>query len=229
MSLKAFLSKKIAKRVNVAVNELATDLSLYETSMAAYSSALYLISEMRGAERFVDRFQLLDYALSLATIDGDILEFGVHQGGSIRAIAEKFPKKQIYGFDSFEGLPEDWRSGFRKSSFDMQGNLPEVPPNVCLVKGWYDSTLPKWITSHPNPVSVLHIDCDLYSSTSTVLRYLSNSVTTGTVIIFDEYFNYPGWELGEHKAFMEWANSSGIAYEYAAVNTKNQQVAVLIK
>jgi len=37
------------------------------------------------------------------------LEFGVATGATLRKIATSFPSRSVYGFDSFEGLPEDWR------------------------------------------------------------------------------------------------------------------------
>lgn len=52
----------------------------------------------------------------------DYLEFGVADGGSIRvALAKLSPVCKLYGFDSFEGLPEDWFREFSKNTFDRGG------------------------------------------------------------------------------------------------------------
>ena len=65
---------------------------------------------------------------------------GVFSGKTINHIAKKI-KYNIYGFDSFEGLPEFWREGFEKGTFNLEKKLPIVEPNVKLIKGWFDKTL----------------------------------------------------------------------------------------
>ena len=119
----------------------------------------------------------------------------------------------IHGFDSFEGLPEDWRTGFPKGTFRMDA-LPEVRPNVELHKGWFDETLPNFVRQHPGAVAFLHLDADLYSSTKEVLSALGDRLVVGSVLQFDEYFNYPGWREGEFRAFEEFVAESGVEFEY---------------
>ncbi len=82
--------------------------------------------------------------------------------------------------------------------------------------------------THAGPVSLLHVDCDLYSATKTVLRYLGHRLVAGSIILFDEYLNYPGWRHHEFKAFQEYIAWSGQRYEYLSVVTVHQQVAVRI-
>lgn len=72
------------------------------------------------------------------------LEFGVASGKTINYISQ-FTKDKVYGFDSFEGLPEKWRDGFDKGAFSRNGNLPQVNNNVELIKGWFNETLPDFI------------------------------------------------------------------------------------
>lgn len=81
----------------------------------------------------------------------------------------------------------------------------------------------------PARCRVLHIDCDLYSSTRTVLRLLKDRIKPGCVIVFDEYFNYPGWEDKEFKAFREFISETRLAYEYVGYNRLYESVAVIIK
>lgn len=101
------------------------------------------------------------------------LEFGVFSGNTINYISN-FTKDTVYGFDSFEGLPEKWRDGFDKGAFNRNGSLPQVNSNVELIKGWFNETLLDFIQKHNKKVSFIHMDADLYSSTSTVLLYLTN-------------------------------------------------------
>ena len=110
----------------------------------------------------------------------------------------------------------------------MNGNAPQVNENVRLVKGWFNETLPAFVKEHAEPCAFIHVDCDLYSSTKTIFDNLKNQIVSGTVIAFDEYFNYPGWQEGEYKAFMEYVEENNIEFEYIA-RTDYEQVAVRIK
>lgn len=156
------------------------------------------------------------------------MEFGVYKGNSINILSGTKPDKIFYGFDSFEGLPETWKSSNLKGHFTLNGNLPKVNENVRLIKGWFNETLPEFIKEHPEPCAFIHVDCDLYSSTKTIFDNLKNQIVSGTVIAFDEYFNYPTWQEHEYKVFMEFIAWSGLDFEYIA-RTNSHQVAVKIK
>jgi predicted O-methyltransferase YrrM len=157
--------------------------------------------------------------------DDLVLEFGVFSGKTINALAEHLPDSKIWGFDSFEGLPETWRNYFTKGTFKVD-KLPDVRSNVNLFKGWFDETLPKFLEQNNGQVGFLHVDCDLYSSTKTVLSLLRDRFKNGSVIVFDEYFNYPGWERHEYKVFAEFIFETGFNFEYIGCNPRRQQVAV---
>ena len=62
----------------------------------------------------------------------------------------------------------------------MGGNLPKVNPNVQLVKGWFNETLPEFIRKENSEVAFLHIDCDTYESTKYVLNTLKEKIIPGT-------------------------------------------------
>ena len=81
---------------------------------------------------------------------------------------------------------------------------------------------------HRGPISLLHVDCDLYSSTKTIFDRLNDWIVPGTIIVFDEYFNYSGWELHEFKAFQEFREANRLSYEYIGLAPTGQQVAVRI-
>jgi len=101
-----------------------------------------------------------------------------------------------------------------------------VPANVILHKGWFRDTVPQWCRETDGPIAFIHIDCDLYSSTVDVLTGLAQRLQRGTVILFDEYFSYPGWERHEYKAWQEFVKAEPIQYEYVAY--ARQQVMVRI-
>ena len=147
-----------------------------------------------------DRFANLDYALSLRPKAGMILEFGVYKGATITHIAKNCPDERVFGFDSFQGLPEEWKGKrYSRHNFDVAGNLPKVPGNVALIPGWFNETVPPFLAQNAGSVSLLHIDCDLYSSTQYVLTALKDRLQPGAVIVFDEFFNYHGFRLHEYQ------------------------------
>jgi len=166
------------------------------------------------------------------------LEFGVFSGNTVNYISN-FTSDYVYGFDSFEGLPEDWRDGINKGRFSMNGNLPEVNKNVKLIKGWFNETLPEFIKTHNKKVSFIHMDADLYSSTKCIFDNLKDYIDTDCIIVFDELINYPGFdgERGELKAFYEFVTENKVHYEWIGMDGQvdltgnlryNEQVAVVI-
>jgi tetratricopeptide (TPR) repeat protein len=158
--------------------------------------------------------------------DGLILEFGVRHGTSIRQLAS-LTSKPIYGFDSFEGLPEDWHQE-SKEIYSTRGKIPKVPAHVTLIPGWFEDTLSLFLAKHEKDIALINIDCDIYSSTKNVLDLLSPRIKKGTIIIFDEYIGNLHWEEDEHKAFMESVSKYQWKYEYLFYSAYTKQVVVKI-
>jgi Methyltransferase domain len=177
---------------------------------------------------FPKKGQVLEHAIQQARTDGLFLEFGVWSGRTINYIAERHDGL-VHGFDSFEGLPEDWAMQYRRGDFATNGRLPAVRSNVRLHVGWFDQTLPRFLNEHNAPVAFMHVDCDLYSSTRTIFELLGDRIAPGTVIVFDEYFNYPGWREHEFKAFQEFIAASRLRYRYLAYNQRQYNVATIIE
>ena len=192
---------------------------------AARDSARFYEEFMLTASAFDTDLLLLSHAMSIAPRNGLILEFGVASGRTIRHVAA-LTGRQIHGFDSFEGLPDSWRTGFAQGAFAQA--LPPVPDHVSLHKGWFSETLLPFMMTTSEHVALLHIDCDLYSSTAFVLDALAERIMPGTVIVFDEYFNYPGWKQHEHKAFQEFVKKFGLAFQFESFVPGHQQVCVVI-
>ena len=182
---------------------------------------------MLNCKKFQNALDLLSHTLSIAALPGVICEFGVASGNTINHIALLKPEREIHGFDGFVGLPEHWRSGFPQGTFAQA--IPVVKTNVKLHVGPFSETLPKFASSLQEDIAFLHVDCDLYSSTKEIFVTLGNRIKPGTVIVFDEYMNYPGWRFHEWKAFQEFISSSRLQYEYIALVPSHQQVAVMIQ
>jgi hypothetical protein len=193
----------------------------------AIESYLYARDHMSGKPRFEDREHLLNYALDQISIEGMILEFGVFSGHTINIIAKKLAHQEIYGFDAFKGLPEDW-TGKVKAGHFARNDIPVVRENVKLIIDWFDRSLPAFLDQHSQPVSLLHVDCDIYTSTQTVLTQLRSRIVKGTIIVFDEYFNYIDWKRHEFRAFQEFVDFNRVKYEYIGLVSKYEQVAVRI-
>lgn len=172
--------------------------------------------------------QTFEIAKKASNVEGLVLEFGVRFGNSIHMLAELFPQA-VHGFDSFEGLPDEWHHE-PKGSYSTKGVIPIVPENVQLHAGWFDQTLPAFLAQHAGPVKFINVDCDIYSSTKTVLDLLAPRMQVGTVIVFDEYIGNAHWREDEHKAFQEAVTRYGWQYEYLCFSFFTKQVAVrLIK
>lgn len=148
--------------------------------------------------------RLHHYLASKISGDGLCIECGVFQGASINFLAKLLPERTFHGFDSFEGLSEDWTGNDHQSGhFDLSGNLPKVEPNVRLIKGWIDDTFQPFLDENEGPIDYLHIDTDTYSPAKTILTAAKPRLVPGSIVLFDELYGYPGWENHEFKALGE--------------------------
>jgi Methyltransferase domain len=205
-------------------NDLWIDLRLH----AKREAVEYIVAHMGEAMVLQDRLDLLKFALSRAPETGLVLEFGVEKGASLRHLAS-LTKRDVHGFDSFEGLPGDW-GGTKEAAgaFSLKGKLPKVPANAKLHVGWFDQTLPRFLETTTDRCALIHVDCDIYVSTTVIFEQLRPRIVPGTVIVFDEYFNYPGWRAHEYKAFQEFIAGSGLSYRYLGYSAEKGHVAVVI-
>jgi hypothetical protein len=163
---------------------------------------------------------------------GYYLEFGVLNGDSMLEAYQTLRgfTEHYFGLDSFQGLPplsaQDstsqhlmpfWREGtVRGDSADgvrrslVARGMPSQ--QLTLIPGYYEDTLPtldsKLFAAH-GPCHVCLIDCDLYSSSRTVLQFIEPLLTTGTWLLLDDYWCYRGSpNHGQRRAFDEWIQQS---------------------
>lgn len=207
--------------------QLLNDCRTHQQGTATWSTAMYIQMNMQKARAMPSRKSVLQEAFLAAPKTGLLLEFGVFHGESINFLAS-LTTNTIHGFDSFEGLPEDWTPDHLRGTFALE-TMPHVEPNVVLHKGWFEKTLPCFVKEHPEDISFIHVDCDLYSSTKTVFHYLMDQIKPGTVIVFDEYFNYPNWQENEFAAFQEFVKERQLHYQYLFYRHNGLQVAVRIE
>lgn len=205
----------------------AVDYEQVACLLAAASAGRYLIDHMRRARNFGGQLALLDFALAQCSVEGLVLEFGVYRGATLAAIARADPRV-AHGFDSFKGLPEDWTHFQKKGRFAVDDIPQFAERNIALHAGWFADTLPGFLAANAGPARFVHIDSDLYSSAVTVLTGLRERIVPGTIILFDEYINYPGWEQDEYRAFQEFVARHGVSYEYIGFASSHYSVAVKI-
>lgn len=172
------------------------------------------------------------------SLKGDYLEFGVYAGASFCAayfaLSEAsarlkgkhksfHPEYRLFAFDSFEGLPEiesiDKKGPFRKGDYsctehkfiDTLNEQGLDLERVVIVKGFYNNTLNDELRIKHNLRSarIIHIDCDLYESAKQVLEFATPIIQEGTIIIFDDWFQFHGNpDRGEARAFREWLDKN---------------------
>lgn len=194
---------------------------------AIETSADYIEQNISKAMLFDSIEMLWDFALSKITVQGLYVEFGVFSGYSINYFSNKITNKNFYGFDSFEGLREDWvGTSVTKGTFNLDGILPKVNANVSLVRGWFDDSLPNFLKKHSDDFSFIHFDADTYESTALLLDLIGHRIVKGTVVVFDEYLGFANWQNGEYRAWKQFIEKENISYEYLGFSI--QQTAIRI-
>lgn len=189
----------------------------------------FLLEQRHKDARFFGTARgLLNFAIGRAPAEGLTLEFGVYYGASINAIAAH-TSGTVDGFDSFQGLPEPWVAGEPAGHYTTHGKLPIVPPNVRLHTGWFADTVPPFMSRASGPVRFAHIDCDLYSSTVTVLAALRPHLQPGAILLFDDFLGFGGAREHEYRAWTEFVAAHAIAFDYIGFVLLGRAAALQIK
>lgn len=133
-------------------------------------------------------------------------EFGVATGQSFNwfMTQNSHTDSRFYGFDTFDGLPEDW-GPFKKGTFSNNNELPVIKDSRGkFLKGLFQQTLPVFLTKFDNKSrNVIMMDADLWSATLYALTSLAPFLKKGDIIFFDE-FVVPTHEF---KAFLDFTQS----------------------
>jgi O-methyltransferase len=155
-------------------------------------------------------------------IEGDYFEFGCHSGYGLSIFhrlirSKKLDQMRIFAFDSFDGFPTitgpDNYHNFKKGmlNFSYEDFLKVLTVNrmkdVIPIKGYFDDVLTYELQNQYEIkyAAIVFIDCDLYSSTKVVLDFIKNTLQTGTIVIFDDYWLFRGDQAeGGQKALSEF-------------------------
>jgi len=168
-------------------------------------------------------------ALRFNAIDGAYAEFGCH-GGMTFALAYRESRKigydcPMWAFDSFRGLPPKslsqdehpaWIEGALKTSLPRFHRMCRLAgmkhEEYRVVPGFYQDTLNvgNFHQDMPERISFAYVDCDLYTSAKSVMRFLASRIRHGTVVAFDDYFCFAENALaGERLACAEFLKENG--------------------
>ena len=147
---------------------------------------------------------MLDALLPLVRdVPGDLAEFGVYTGSITRYVRPRFPSRRYHAFDSFRGVPDNMVLALAQHSFDMGGVIPSLPPDTDVHAGWFADTVPAWRASFPGMLALVYVDCDLYTSVRTVLYGISDRLSVGAILAFDDWYNFPNWQAHSARAAEE--------------------------
>ena len=125
-------------------------------------------------------------------------------------------------------MPED-DGHFKKGEFDLKGVKPRIENlQITLIDGWFEDTLPGFVSEHKDHIRFINFDADIYSSTKTIFKYLKDRFVKGTVMYFDEYKLYSGWETREYKAFLEFIDETGFDYEYICRSDNDERCCIIL-
>jgi len=165
-----------------------------------------------------------------------LLEFGVYMGNSLSTFSNLYDefglKKVFFGFDSFEGLPKEildennphyWTEGqFAAGSVEMLNN---ILPFVTVKDGWFENTLNEETLKEveKNEIGLIHIDCDIYTSTIQVLEWIvkNNLLVDGALIVYDDWGGHYDkgvgeYECGEGKAHKEICEKYNLNFDFVS-------------
>jgi predicted O-methyltransferase YrrM len=148
-------------------------------------------------------FATLTRGARAALLPYDWAEFGVGAGYSTRVLLPYVPAHaSLWLLDSWEGLPEDWDQTRPRGAY--KADPPSLDhPRARLVQGLYQDTLPEWSRGLP-ALAFAHLDCDLYSSTCTVLEAIQGLLRPGSVIVFDDHHGMKRHDAHQGRAWKEW-------------------------
>tara|TARA_B100001057_G_scaffold86673_1_gene82604 strand:+ start:216 stop:2189 length:1974 start_codon:yes stop_codon:yes gene_type:complete len=169
-----------------------------------------------------NRWALFVHMTDLSKKDRPFYEFGVWRGEAFRYLIKTF--KKGYGFDTFEGLPEDWHNE-KAGTYTSDGNIPKIKGGKFIV-GKFEETLPGFFAEERPMASIINFDADLYSSTICALNFAKPVIDQDTILIFDEFIMNKNWEQDEYKALEEFCANNDYSYEVLAISFFTKQVAV---
>jgi hypothetical protein len=254
-ALQAKLTESVAELVDKRTAEIKTELQAMRTELretreqlaeailmleVRHRRDMFFAGEVRAAresEAFMAEHLVstrpcpnpeatIRFASELVSVTGPVVKFGVGSGEYLLLLAERLFGRDIVGFDTLAGLPEDWRPGHPAGS-DARDKAPQVR-GATILTGQYDQTVPGFLAENSDPIALLYLDTAVYGETLQALDLVADRLTAGTIVVLGEYFNYPGWQRGQYKAWAEFVERTGSEFRYEGYTFDNDQVVVSI-
>jgi Tfp pilus assembly protein PilF len=182
----------------------------------------WVLSLPERPRHFFDRWSLFDAVLAECDRERPFYEFGVWRGASFRYLIRTLGSG--FGFDTFEGLPEDWHDT-RRGSYSSGGRVPRIDGGEFVV-GRFEDTLPGFFAQPRPQAALVHLDADLYSATRCALAHAKAVIDERTVLVFDELLMNDDWEQDEFRALHEFCAEQGLRFRVLAVSFFTKQAAV---
>jgi hypothetical protein len=201
-----------------------------------YENGFYATAD---PSRFSKIITHLEFFKQTSNVRGEIVEFGIFKGNSFfrwikfRDLLEQTNSRKVIGFDIFGDFPEAHfeqdkvkrdafvaeTNGGKSISFEEINELLDkqgLNKNIDIVKGDILVTLDHYLEKNPHlKISLLHIDVDLYEPTKYVLEKLYDKVTTGGIIIFDDYGAFAGTNKAVDDFFDNKAEIKKLPFSHA--------------
>ena len=137
---------------------------------------------------------LLQAYLTTLSLQGEVWEAGVYQGGTARllgrAINDNRDETVLRLFDTFIGMPDvdplkdmHLRGDFADTNLDAVRNFVGLEPYISFHPGFIPDTMKGLERSR---IKFAHIDLDIYKSITDTLEFIYPRMSQG-VLVFDDY------------------------------------------
>jgi O-methyltransferase len=150
-------------------------------------------------------------------VAGAIVDCGVRNGGSTMLLSEGAPSREVWAFDSFEGMPAPTamdEGGWMYEEGALRGSVETLrrgfetygdPERLRVVEGWFADTLPAAVPEIDR-IAILHVDADFYEPVKLALETFYPKLSRGGYVIVDDYFAF----IGARRATDELRSRYGI-------------------
>ncbi len=207
-----------SKNIGGILSKFATSFQFKLLSFYKDKDVVDLIKEIKKEVDFAfypyEAFMIHSIVKTQVSIEGDLAEVGVYQGGSAKLICEVKKGKKLYLFDTFTGLPEVsnddthfgkkyWHNNeFSNTSMEAIKKLLNKYDDVHIIEGIFPESGKEIIN---NRFCFVHLDVDLYKSTIDSLRFFFPKMVQGGIILIHDYHSN-----GIQKAFTEFKTENQI-------------------
>ena len=202
--IEPFLKKNGYENFNYFKNLIYTE-RMYEKFDEQFVEILENIKDIANID-FDELYTIYSSLKSTFNIKGAIAEVGTYRGGSAFLLGKLSNNKEVYLFDTFEGIPEGLKNNLENEpkvgwlsntsadkvrKFVLESGIES--DKLHLIKGLFPSSAES-VLNHQNTYSLIHLDTDMYEGTYDALNYFYPKVNKGGRIIIHDYncFGCPG-------------------------------------